>query len=55
MGRNHLAHSAGYAVNAVLTAVGYTFRLLIRWLAGLCVLTIAGRLTESRSSQPQPS
>ena len=55
MGRNHLAHSAGDAVNAVLAAVGYNFRLLIRWLAVLCVLTIAGLLTESRSSQPQPA
>jgi IS5 family transposase len=32
MGRNHLAHSAGDAINAVLAAVGYNFRLLIRWL-----------------------
>ena len=55
MGRNHLAHSAGDAVNAVLAAVGYNFRLLIRWLAVLCVLTVAGLLAESRSSQPQPA
>ena len=33
MGRNHLAHSTGDAINAVLAAVGYNFRLLIRWLA----------------------
>lgn len=32
MGRNHLAHAAGDAINAVLAAVGYNFRLLIRWL-----------------------
>ena len=32
MGRNHLAHRAGDAINAVLAAVGYNFRLLIRWL-----------------------
>ena len=32
MDRNHLAHSAGDAINAVLAAVGYNFRLLIRWL-----------------------
>ena len=30
-GRNHLAHR-GDASNAVLAAVGYDFRLLIRWL-----------------------
>jgi transposase, IS5 family len=38
MGRNHLAHSAGDAVNAVLAAVGYNFRLLLRWLALLSAL-----------------
>ena len=32
MDRNHLAGSAGDAINAVLAAVGYNFRLLIRWL-----------------------
>jgi transposase, IS5 family len=29
MGRNHLAHSTGDAINAVLTAVGYNFRRLL--------------------------
>jgi len=32
MGRNYLAHSNGDAINAVLAAVGYNFRLLLRWL-----------------------
>ena len=32
MGRNYLAHRAGDAINAVLAAAGYNFRLLIRWL-----------------------
>jgi IS5 family transposase len=32
MGRNHLAHSSGNAINAVLAAVGYNFHLLLRWL-----------------------
>ncbi len=36
MGRNHLIGSAGDAINAVLAAVGYNFRLLLRWLALLC-------------------
>jgi IS5 family transposase len=31
IGRNHLAHSSGDAINAVL-AVGYNFRLLLKWL-----------------------
>jgi transposase, IS5 family len=32
MGRNHLAHSSGDAINALLAAVGYNFRLLLRWM-----------------------
>jgi IS5 family transposase len=32
MGCNYLAHSAGDAINAVLAAVGYNFRLLLNWL-----------------------
>src|SRR4249919_689716 len=32
MGRNHLAHASGDAVNAVLAAAGYNFRRLIAWL-----------------------
>jgi IS5 family transposase len=33
MDLNHLAHSTGDAINAVLVAVGYNFGLLLRWLA----------------------
>jgi IS5 family transposase len=32
MGRNYLAHAAGDAINAVLAAAGYNFRLLLKWL-----------------------
>jgi len=32
MGHNHFAHSVGDAINAVLAAVGYNFRLLLNWL-----------------------
>src|SRR5690348_2128473 len=35
MGRNYLAGHADDAANAVLAAVGYNFRLLLVWLAGL--------------------
>ena len=35
MGRNHLAHAAGDAINAVLAAAGYNFALLLRWLRRL--------------------
>jgi transposase, IS5 family len=37
MGRHHLIGSAGDAINAVLAAVGYNFRLLLKWLALLWV------------------
>jgi transposase, IS5 family len=32
MGRNHLAHASGDAINAVLAAAGYSFRRLLAWL-----------------------
>jgi IS5 family transposase len=32
MGRNYLWHRQGDALNAVLAAGGYNFRLLLRWL-----------------------
>jgi transposase, IS5 family len=32
MNRNYLAHSTGDAINAVLAAAGYNFRLLLNWL-----------------------
>ena len=32
MGRNHLAHAGGDAINAVLAAAGYNFRRLLAWL-----------------------
>ena len=34
---NYLAHHAGDAVNAVLAAAGYNFRLLLRWLSSCCL------------------
>ena len=37
MGRNHLAHSAGDAINAILAGAGYNFRRLLAWLRFLCV------------------
>ena len=56
MGRNHLAHSAGDAINAVLAAVGYNFRLLLKWLALLWALIQALlAAAASRSSPPQPA
>ncbi len=42
MGRNHLAHAAGDAVNVILAAAGYNFRRLLAWLRLLlsAILTI---------------
>ena len=31
-GRNYLAHVQGDAINAILAAAGYNFRLLLNWL-----------------------
>jgi hypothetical protein len=43
MGRNHLAHAQGDAINAVLAAAGYNFRRLLAWLAGFFVRRNMGR------------
>jgi IS5 family transposase len=53
MGRNHLIGSAGDAIKAVLAAVGYNFRLLLRWLALLCAL-IRVMLVSAPGCSPQP-
>ena len=41
MGRNYLAHRSGDAINAVLAAAGYNFRLLILWLRLLLAQILA--------------
>jgi transposase, IS5 family len=41
MDRNYLAGRASDAINAVLAAAGYNFRLLLRWLASLLRLVLA--------------
>src|SRR3712207_6140060 len=53
MGRNHLIGSAGDAINAVLAAVGYNFRLLLKWLALLCAF-IWILLASAPGCSPQP-
>ena len=59
MGRNYLAHRMGDAVNAILAAVGYNFRLLRRFIAQLllrliqiCLLGLAQR-RQTISAAPQ--
>ena len=37
MGRNFLAHSQGDAINPILAAVGYNFRLILKWIRLLCL------------------
>jgi transposase, IS5 family len=55
MGRNRLAGSQGDAINAVLAATGYNFRLLLRWLALLWAwITALLETAPSRSTNPQP-
>jgi IS5 family transposase len=41
LGRNHLAHASGDAINAVLAAAGYNFRRLIAWLRLLLLRILA--------------
>ena len=48
MGRNFLAHEQGDAINAVLAAAGYNFRLLLTWLRlllRLLLITLLGSFT----------
>jgi IS5 family transposase len=49
MERNYLAHRAGDANNAVLAAVGYNFRLLIRWMKLLFYLLLASLVAPAMS------
>jgi transposase, IS5 family len=44
MDRNYLYHRRGDASNAILAAVGYNFRLLIKWLRILLCLVLAAIL-----------
>ncbi|AOO85146.1 IS5 family transposase [Bosea vaviloviae] len=53
MTRNRLAGSHGDAANAVLAAVGYNFRLLLKWLWLLCALTLT-RLAGTNSPAMSP-
>ena len=44
MGCNHLAHRAADAINAMLAAVGYNFRILIRQLSLLLRAILGARM-----------
>ena len=49
MDRNYLAHSKGDAINAILAAVGYNFRLLLNWLKLLLRLMLLMLLARMQS------
>lgn len=53
MGRNHLTHTLGNAINAVLAAAGYNFRRLIAWLRLLCAFILSA-LDAARRSDRRP-
>ena len=48
MGRNYLAHQQGDAINAILAAAGYNFRLLLKWLRLFLRLLVAALFPQLR-------
>ena len=55
MGRNYLAHQPGDAINAILAAAGYNFRLLLNWLRLLLrvlLVLLTGRLRPLQLRKP---
>jgi transposase, IS5 family len=52
MGRNYLWYRQGDAANAILAAVGYNFRRLIRWLRLLLGQILVGLMA---TLQPAPA
>ena len=48
MGRNYLAHQQGDAINAILAAAGYNFRLLLTWLRLFLRLLMAALFPQPR-------
>jgi len=50
MDRNYLAHQQGDAVNPILAAAGYNFRLILKWIALLCAWVL-GVLLPVRHNQ----
>jgi IS5 family transposase len=52
MGRNYLWYRQGDAINAVLAAAGYNFRLLIRWLRLLLFRFLVAVFSPPHASSP---
>jgi len=40
MNRNYLAHTRGDAINPILAAAGYNFRLILKWIRLLCAIIL---------------
>ncbi len=53
MGRNFLAHAQGDAINPVLAAMGYNFRLILKWIQALCLKILATILSLRRTGNLQ--
>jgi IS5 family transposase len=52
MERNYLHHRRGDANNAVLAAVGYNFRLLVRWLRNFLRLILVAHFASGKLVLP---
>jgi transposase, IS5 family len=52
MERNYLHHRCGDANNAILAAVGYNFRLIIKWLRILLCLLLLAILAPPKPATP---
>lgn len=51
MGRSHVTHAQGDAINAVLAEIGYTYRRLLAGIAVLCAF-ICAALAPHDASNP---
>jgi IS5 family transposase len=53
MGRNYLAHAEGDAINAILAAAGYNFRLILKWIRLLWLHILIAVLSTRNGRYPQ--
>ncbi len=53
MGRNDLVLSLGDAMNAILAAAGYNFRLLINWIITILLALLQLAFARQRSYAPK--
>jgi IS5 family transposase len=56
LGRNFLKGRLGDRINAVMSAIGYNLRLILRWLRNLlCLIVYLFSTTTARKSAPKPA